>query len=61
MGKRTAYGICKKTGKRKFYKERDAKTALGKTGKTKDRRHLRRECRHYYCPDCGGWHLTSQD
>lgn len=61
MGKRTCYGICKATGKRKFYNEKAARTALNRSNKTKDRRHLRRECRYYECPECNGWHLTSQD
>ena len=61
MGKRTSWGTCKATGKRKFYTEQAAKTALIQSSKNKDRRHLRRECRYYKCPDCGGWHLTSKD
>lgn len=46
--------------KRRFATEKDAQAELVGTviarnrGKTK-----RRECRHYFCPPCGAWHLTS--
>lgn len=65
MGKRTRWGHCKATGKRKYYTEHDVKGALRSASKVRDknrrRDRVRRECRYYKCPDCDGWHLTSQE
>lgn len=48
--------MCKK---RKYRDELGAKIALAKIINSANSMH--EEKRHYYCPRCRGWHLTSKD
>lgn len=50
-------GTCK-TGKVRYRDEISAKIALSKI-KVKDSP-AHTEKRHYLCPECAGWHLTSK-
>lgn len=48
------------SGKARFATEHDAQVALVGAVLRKNRgANQRRECRHYLCPMCDGWHLTS--
>lgn len=48
-----------RTGKARFRSRLDALLALMNTGRN-DSRRPKDECRVYRCPECSGWHLTSQ-
>lgn len=46
----------------RYASEHDAQVALvGAVIKHNRGKAKRRECRHYACPRCGGWHLTSRE
>lgn len=52
---------CPATGKVRFHTEHAAQVALvGAIVRRNAGRGQRRECRHYQCPVCHGWHLTSK-
>ena len=66
MARRTNYGVCKATGKRRFPNEglakealRSARKAASKQKRVKYVGRRRTESRYYPCDDCKGWHLTS--
>lgn len=66
MSRRTNYGVCKVSGKRKFYSKKTAEAELRSTRKAASRQknvkflgRRRTERRVYECDDCKGWHLTS--
>lgn len=58
--------ICTITGKVRFRELKDIKIALRRADRDRSRARAnqvacsRHEIRAYDCPDCGGWHLTSQ-
>ncbi|ROR93071.1 hypothetical protein EDD28_0029 [Salana multivorans] len=54
-----AHRICRTTGKRSFFSDRDARKALGRA-QAKREKWQRTETRYYHCRDCDGYHLTSQ-
>lgn len=63
---RHRYPICPISGKARYRGRRDIKLALRRADRDRSRAAVnevgcdRREVRGYYCPDCDGWHLTSQ-
>ena len=49
------------TGKHRFHTEHLAQVALVEAVMKHNRGNAkRRECRHYHCKQCNGWHLTSR-
>lgn len=56
---------CPDTGKRRYPSSDAAVTALHKAQRARrwaaldEMSSRRRECRHYYCTSCRGWHTTS--
>lgn len=58
--------ICQSSGKVRYRERRDVKFALQRADRDRSRARLnnvtcsRRETSGYLCPDCDGWHLTSQ-
>lgn len=60
------YPICPISGKARYRGRRDIKLALRRAEWDRSRAAVnevgcnRREVRGYQCPDCNGWHLTSQ-
>jgi hypothetical protein len=48
-----------KCAKRRYRSEIDALIALSNAGNAHDGR-AKAEVRHYRCPKCKGWHLTSK-
>jgi hypothetical protein len=60
------YPICPISGKARYRGRRDIKLALRRADWDRSRAAVndvgcnRREVRGYQCPDCNGWHLTSQ-
>lgn len=63
---RHRYPICPTSGKARYRGRRDIKLALRHADRDRARAAVnevgcnRREVRGYHCPDCNGWHLTSQ-
>lgn len=51
---------CRKTGKTRYRDEIAAKIALASAQHADGSRRAKIETRAYRCPDCKGWHLTSQ-
>ena len=60
------YPICPTSGKIRYGEPKDIKLAMRHADQDRGRAHLnrvpcsRREIRSYECPECSGWHLTSQ-
>jgi hypothetical protein len=60
------YPICPTSGKIRYGEPKDIKLAMRQADHDRARARLdkvtcsRREIRSYECPDCRGWHLTSQ-
>jgi hypothetical protein len=60
------YPICPTSGKIRYGEPKDIKLAMRAADHDRARARLnkvtcsRREIRSYECPDCSGWHLTSQ-
>ncbi|MEP7192964.1 MAG: hypothetical protein ABI903_08885 [Actinomycetota bacterium] len=60
------YPICPTSGKIRYGEPKDIKLAMRQADHDRARARLnkvtcsRREVRSYECPDCSGWHLTSQ-
>jgi hypothetical protein len=60
------YPICPTSGKIRYGEPKDIKLAMRQADWDRSRARLnkvacsRREVRSYECPDCCGWHLTSQ-
>ena len=60
------YPICPTSGKIRYGEPKDIKLAMRKADWDRSRARLnkvacsRREVRSYECPECSGWHLTSQ-
>jgi hypothetical protein len=60
------YPICPTSGKIRYGEPKDIKLAMRRADRDRSSARLnkvacsRREVRSYECPDCNGWHLTSQ-
>ena len=60
------YPICPTSGKIRYGEPKDIKLAMRQASWDRSRARLnkvacsRREVRSYECPECSGWHLTSQ-
>jgi len=60
------YPICPTTGKIRYGEPKDIKLAMRQADHDRGRARMnrvpcsRREIRSYECPECSGWHLTSQ-
>lgn len=63
---RHRYPLCPASGKVRYGERKDVKLVLRGAERDRSRARLndvpcsRREIRSYRCPDCRGWHLTSQ-
>ena len=60
------YPLCPVSGKVRYGERKDVRLVLRGAARDRSRARLnevacsRREIRSYRCPDCRGWHLTSQ-
>ena len=60
------FPICPSSGKIRYGEPKDIKLAMRQADWDRSRARLnkvacsRREVRSYECPECSGWHLTSQ-
>jgi hypothetical protein len=60
------FPTCPVSGKVRYGEQKDIKLAMRRADSDRSRARLhqvacsRREVRSYECPDCDGWHLTSQ-
>lgn len=61
MRPRQARGVMCPTGKVPWRSERDADRALAETQDKRSGGDRPPECRHYRCPACHYWHLTSKE
>jgi hypothetical protein len=51
---------CFATGKRRYRTQLEAAKALGHALTSVNRKGQANEVRHYLCPHCHSWHLTSK-
>ena len=60
MPRRTPSPRPKRCSKRRYATDIEAKLEIARFQRMDDPRRSKLPCRAYKCPDCGGWHLTSQ-